>query len=456
MISSTKANRILKLFLIINLINFQIEKQNSLGICPVKNSSSYLCLLIDGFERFDQLNFSLCTMPIPGILLEIRPEKNLILDNSFNLAGLMVRPLRFFSINFLNLNGIDIKANPTNNLIFADFNFNLKNVIIVIDRSYFNFFYDSKLLDSSYCHPKKFPSLDRTFMNSISFLILTPSTSFPIEKLCPLLFSNVNLKLLSIAGMMTTLLVKNTFAFQTLFDRENKTNINSEIFQCILTVYRDDLIANVLDRLVFKRLKSLDINGELNFIQNDLFKSFKELKMLRFRSQNIKKLFSRQNEWLNYLNYDVNLENIYDIKNNHDKILFLVLFQTYSNFSYYEYPDKDFCYFKDFPHQRLVFPQLRPVSNLNCTCTELFLTQKSFQYSSDFHYYDSQLIVDYNLPPHSYDNEISDLRFSICSKENFVKLIDKCKFNKLLDRCNLISCKYIFKIFVNFMSISIQ
>jgi hypothetical protein len=273
-------------------------------------------------------------------------------------------------------------------------------------------------------------------MNSIRNLLLFSVTS---EMMCPFLFLKSNLKLLSISPISSSLVEKHSFYFQTLHNRTDEIDLDSKIFQFIISVYRVDLNENLLSPLVFRQLKILDINGQLNSIESDLFKSFKQLKMLRLRSQNIKKLFSRQNEWLNYLNYHVYVDsyNPYDISMNRDSILFLILFQIYSNLEYYDYPDKDFCYFKNYPHERLVLPQLKPVSKSSCSCTELFLIHKLVDYSNGLHFYDNKLLTDYNLPPHSYDDDIYDIRFSVCLEQDIHSMIDKCEFKKRLNNCNI-------------------
>ena len=258
---------------------------------------------------------------------------------------------------------------------------------------------------------------------------------------CPLLFLNADLKLLSVSRISSSFLEKNSFSFQSLINQTAEADINSKIFQFIISVYRTDLNANLLNHLVFKRLKVLDINGQLNSIQVDLFKSFKELKMLRLRSENIKKLFSRQNEWLEYLNYDVSV-NAFDDQENRRNAFFLVLFQIFSNVDYYDYPDKDFCFFKNFPHKRLVLPQLKPVTKSSCSCTELFLIHKFIKFKINFYEFDVQLINDYSLPPNFYDDDINDLRFSICLELDINSMIEKCEFKKRLNNCNLTYGKY--------------
>ena len=86
----------------------------------------------------------------------------------------------------------------------------------------------------------------------------------------------------------------------------------------------------------------------------------------------------------------------------------------------------------------MVLPQLKPVSKSNCTCTELFLIQKSIQFIDDLQFYDDQLVIDYSIPVHFYLDEIADLRFSTCLQLDISDMIEKCEFNRLLRNCQLI------------------
>jgi hypothetical protein len=75
--------------------------------------------------------------------------------------------------------------------------------------------------------------------------------------------------------------------FQDLSENISE-KINSRIFQLSLNIFHSDLSTKVLNKAVFKQLRVLDISGEINSIQNDLFESFQHLKLLRFRVQNVK------------------------------------------------------------------------------------------------------------------------------------------------------------------------
>ena len=205
-----------------------------------------------------------------------------------------------------------------------------------------------------------------------------------------------------------------------------------------MSVYHIDLNSDILSRFVFGQVNSLDINGQLNSVQTDLFKSFSKLKILRFRTQNVKGLFSRNNEWLNYLNNDVhvNLDNVFDIEKNFEKELFLVLYQTFSSIVYYDYPDKDFCYFRNFPHERLVVAQLKPLSKLNCSCTQLFLMQRL---TNVINFYSDQLVDDYYFLSKFYFAEITERNMPKCFSSDIQSMVNKCDYKKRLNICNLIS-----------------
>jgi hypothetical protein len=148
--------------------------------------------------------------------------------------------------------------------------------------------------------------------------------------------------------------------------------------------------------MLFEQLEALEIIGQINSIQDDLFKSFKQLKLIRFRTQNAKGLLTRKNKWLNSLNSDV-IKIDYNMDKYVKKGFILSIFQTFSNVTYYDFPDRDFCYFKDFPHQRLVLPKLKPNYKSSCSCTELFLIQYSIKSITFIEYFSDKTLWE-NLP----------------------------------------------------------
>ena len=68
--------------------------------------------------------------------------------------------------------------------------------------------------------------------------------------------------------------------------------------KCPLVFYNTKIMALNIERItssylsknVLEFLLSLEIIGQINSIQDDLFKSFKQLKLIRFRTQNAKNI----------------------------------------------------------------------------------------------------------------------------------------------------------------------
>jgi hypothetical protein len=415
--------------------------------CPIKNSTdNEQHFIVNGFNRFDQLNFTKCTQLIRIMLLEIEPDKRIILDGSLNFTGVTFQPMnKFLSVLFFKLKGIEISSNMLNGVRYSDVSFALQKIFFVVSSSSLNFYFNGNLLDQSFCHPDKFPISKVTYLNRIQAMVWRIPIIFPSGMLCPFIFYNVYFKLLSIEGISSSLLEKNILGFlkPKNFTEENFL-LNANILQLVIRVYHINLNSNLLSRFVFGQISSLDINGQLNEIQTDLFKSFKKLKILRIRTQNVKGLFSRNNVWLNYLNYDVkvNLDDYFYTERNHEKYFFLVFFQTFSSLDYYDYPDRDFCYFKNFPHERLVVAQLKPLSKLNCSCTQLFLMQRlTFTTTKEMNFYTDQLIGDYYFLSKFYFSEINERSGSKCTSSEFGDMINKCNFKKRLNNCNLIPGK---------------
>ena len=124
-----------------------------------------------------------------------------------------------------------------------------------------------------------------------------------------------------------------------------------------------------------------------------------------------------------------------EVSDSLENMLLLVIFQTFSNVTYYDYPDSDFCHFKDFPHKRLVLPRLKPIYKSECSCTELFLIHQSFKLSTEVDFFTDNLIDDYYLLTQFYVNEITEKKFTKCFNPNISNRIKECNFGKRLNNC---------------------
>ena len=107
------------------------------------------------------------------------------------------------------------------------------------------------------------------------------------QKVCPIVFLNVYLETLKLDRISSSFIFKNVLNFQDLPESISE-QINCRIFQLSLRIFHSDLNSKILNKAVFKKLRVLDIDGEINSIQDNLFESFNQIKLLRFRSQNVK------------------------------------------------------------------------------------------------------------------------------------------------------------------------
>jgi len=148
----------------------------------------------------------------------------------------------------------------------------------------------------------------------------------------------------------------------------------------------------------------------------------------------VRQLFARNNKWLENLNSKYEpIDPDGDVKPFLLRSIFLTIFQSFPKVTFYDYPNEDFCLFSKFPHNKLVFPQLRPNHNSNCTCTEAYLIQYSIkhQYSME----DLRITTGYSMFQY-YMNEINDQIFSNCI-DDLQELILNCNFKQRLQQCKI-------------------
>ena len=78
--------------------------------CPIRKDQEYS--VISDFSSFKDLNFTNCNYTLEKTLtLEIRPNKQIILDNTLNMTGLKIASPSYgnFGFMFTNIKGIDHK-----------------------------------------------------------------------------------------------------------------------------------------------------------------------------------------------------------------------------------------------------------------------------------------------------------------------------------------------------------
>jgi hypothetical protein len=434
-----------------NSLIFLLFTLNAFKMCPKTNHIEYnettLTLFhsqetISDFDDFSQLNFTTCQSSVNITGLRIKPNRKIILDESLDFNGFKFNIMtQIFDIHLVNLKGIDFSLNNLNNLKSLN-SFDSRAIIWHIELTNFEFYIYNKLINKNKCNfDYLFPNQsDSSFLTQIHFLILGPLLTYS-DQTCPLIFHNTIIQVLSIQSVGSSFIKKNLFAFSQI---PSNLIINSNIIQLIINVYHVDLSNKLLNKHVYKKLQVLDIEGQIKSIENDLFKHFKSLKFIRLRTQNAKGILLRKKNWLQSLNYDINIDlnKMPHEQIANEKFFTLVIFQMYSNVTYYDFQNKDFCNFKDFPHRKLVLPQLRPAYKSKCTCTELYLIQFSYKYENAHNNYLKQnYLLSYYYNQEYYSQEISDSTFSYC--KNIENLIKRCNFTKRLELCDISTVKSI-------------
>jgi hypothetical protein len=378
------------------------------------------------FDDFNELKFDCSNLTIKMSILQVKPNKKLILDNKLAMKNLTIQIEEdHFLIVLRNFKGFNLNSNP-----FGRLNLKNKTFIFYMYETNFDFYQKSKLIDNSLCNNGSLLQ-NVSIIKQINVLMLKKSNII-FKEVCPFIFKNTKIFLIDIENIYNSVISKNIFQFIQINNHTTINDLNATIIQLQLTFYHADLNSKILDNHVFEKLQILDLNGIIKMIQPDVFKNLHQLQLLRIRSENVKNIFARNNKWLSNINVHVKFSGISDRK--FKDALILVIYQSLVNVTYYDYPDHDFCYFYKFPHKKLVLPVLKPMYKSKCTCTELYLMQFTFfniflidyilqSGKSSYYFFEYTLQKDFFLP---------DLK---CFNSSFSESYEKCNFLQKFNIC---------------------
>ena len=430
----TEKKMIIKYLIIITLFAFMKcdMKQEEEECCFNTNKAftKETRITLSNFNNLNELKFN-CKKPIEMSILQLIPNTPIIIDDSLELKNLKINSIDLeFAFLFTNFKGFDLGSNPFKD-VFVNNEF--RCYYFHID-SNFDFYLNKTLIDRKKCN-ENLPNL--SFMKQTRVLILEKSNTNSAET-CPIVFKNMNLIMLSIKVKLS-LIYTNSITFQNV---SIKQDLNCTIFETILSVYRTDLSSKLFNEHVFKTLKILDIYGVINKIEVDSFINFNQLHILKIKSQNIRNVFATNNKWLKYLNKDIIIKQE-DLNKFNENILVLLIYQSIENVTYYSYPNEDLCLFKDFPHQRLVVPILRPNTKSKCTCTELFLIQYSYKYTDFIDYLNKNNVLvssDY-MYDYIIDENLDKKMLHQCLNTSINDMLKNCKFKQRFENCMIKTIK---------------
>lgn len=291
------------------------------------------------------------------------------------------------TIMFIQPSGFDIIEKKS---IFPDSRLEKLKFHVVLIRSKVVFSYRGKPVDS--CELIKNKTIS-SFLNKVFFKAFTFERSLKFDKICPIIFQNMNIDILFFSPVLETFYLKSKITFSKL---EPYYELNNTINRLSLSkTIKLNLDESLLNLNVFKSLNSIEIIGNVNSIQKDLFIKFPGIKNIFFDGQNFRQQAHKtQLEWVKSFNSKirVNFSNLSTVLSHGNMFKFIhVLFKdpSYIDYGIYEphvflnntFPDEDFCIYKDFPFNQLVFfsfdtyyYNMNPIPSI--TCTLFWITNK--------------------------------------------------------------------------------
>ena len=406
------------------------------------NQKQLICRLNDQSQlRFSNESENCQRMKNETREIIIRPNKesSLKLKNKMvDLKNLIEYTNSFHSINltFEYFNGfeIDLFDEIGDNVIPNDIDIEIRCFYCTFD-----FFSGEKSLktcqdfneSTNSTNPKSIFQLFSQVFNSQITLYLSKT----IENICPLVFKDIQVYILTIYG-------ENTFYSRRRlnFSSERFDNLNSNIESVTLIFPNVDLDFDFLHPSVFKSLNWIGADTAVNKIHPDLFLELKNVSYIYFNLEHMRNIFHKNGiEWLKNMNRDINC----DLKNTSQVLNYVI--SNKIKFIQHEldnrplsprlrdvFPDEDFCLYKDFPINQLVV-MIRKFINEDENKTE---TSQPRKYIGCTYLW---ITRSYEALRSIYDTDKA-IRSIVESDE--YKSISKCKFKEKLKLCNKTDFKY--------------
>lgn len=354
---------------------------NNLKFVKISDLIIYSEINYQNFESFENIKldcFEKFLKPIEKI--NFIPKNSLSLDNSFNIS---LNSSFFFQtvyFQFAYIKNFEMCLSSFDTILDNNTDFNLYFAFSELKLKINNQIF--KKIDGFCSIFKKINSIK--FSNSCKY---RQSTN-------PLIFQNSNINHLLIYGLVDSFVKKNLLGFN-----QAENNVNLKIKSLQLAFYRGSFTKKLLDRLIFKNVENIIIYGRLDSIDDDIFANFKIIKLVSLAS-----IYGLKDglKFLKSLNSELKLNsNSSQYIQNHTVKLFIMD---------YLYPEEDFCFFQDFPQNKLVLIESYSLF-LPCSCLKFWL------FDSYYHEYGIQII------------KINNLCFNINEAE-------LCDFESMKARCD--------------------
>ena len=344
-------------------------------------------------------------------------KSSILVKNSINMSNLIEftseKEIAFRYVLFDSFKGFDINIYEYENLSFYF------PTIFMVECFQCNFeFYKSGKKIESCEEMSKETEITSIFqlishLNSLKVKFVLDNGN---KRICPLAFKNVFLFELSIEGYNSYIL-KKTLSFTS----DTFSDLNSVIMSLKIDVVNIDIDLNLINPSVFANLTSIMIFNDVNSIHPDMFVEFKAINRIEIMSNTFKSLIHNGGiEWVKNINKGLDV-NLTDLHQNLDSLKIIIINSNviYRSSLSQTFPDEDFCIYKDFPFNQMVYIKALPISE-DVTCTFLYLIQ----------YYKYYMDV-FALEP-DYLNQYENAKFFADLKSN-----SSCNFEQRLNKCDI-------------------
>ncbi len=326
------------------------------------------------FECEPFINQYDCEIKTHGLVLNKQLNLLKFFNNIYNF-GLTNNSLQR-SLQFDDLAGIDINLFSYSNEHVSKPDLAIKYTFLNIQ---FQFYYNNEPINEC---GDIFMQQNASIFQIIDNLVLEGDVRFN-QKICLFIFKNSLIYFWHIEDLIDSFVKRNILEFE---QKDYNDELNSTVYQVEFEGYNYKIDNSLLERQVFRKLEILSFYGQTGKIQEDLFKSFNFIKSLKLHLDNFSYFVHYVGfEWTAFLNYHLNeIDNFNSIsdqvlRNKHISI-YVILdedIQDVTSDNPYTFPDHDLCLFKNFPHQKLVYPVFwfLSMTNVRCSCTIYWLLQ---------------------------------------------------------------------------------
>ncbi len=345
--------------------------------CPSLN-----VLNCNNFTRFDQLDFTKTNGKVFECVELHAPNSQLDVNELLKFTGLSINGRLIIS----NIKSFNAFYNPFRQITYNMLSISIFNSVIKFYGNVVN------SIDMAILNECKYDQSVRNFNFIFGNLKLVEFSTYYCyfdRPICPLYFQNSKFDYYSVVDPLGAYGFVNVIYSYAMTNSSGilNTNIRQADFsygvqnleqpewfdtQCILNI---DL---------FKDLNRLNINSatRLAYIQEDTFKNLINVKKLEINKVNLKELLTRNRRWVKNLNFN---QTVFNFENQRlssvimEKIFKLIIWADSWTFN----EEKDICLWRNFPHEKLVFPFIiNSPTNLPCTCTVYWMYKNLAKYQT--------------------------------------------------------------------------